>query len=282
MDSLRKALHIAGNNFRKWAANPRMYVILLLLLGYINMMLAPIRQFCRQSGHRAAPWVFPFLMAEPYSLLMVLLGLILLFCDAPFMDHQQPYMITRAGRKVWAAGQLLYIILASAVYFLTACLLTLLALLPCLSFESGWGKVLNTFAQGGAARYGVPLPFDPTIVRNFTPAGAMLTQLFLCWLLGAVLGMAMFLLNLTVSHSAGAIAAGAVAVFPIFVRKSDWGLHYFSPASWASLSVVDFIGATRFPDFSYVLAGFALLLIVLAALCLLAIARRDIEVLDSI
>lgn len=282
MDSLYKALHLAGSKFKKWAMNPRIYVILLLLVGYINMMMGPIGGFCHSSGYRVAPWLFPFLMAEPYSLLMILLGLILLFCDAPFIEAEQPYILMRTGRKIWTAGQMAYIALASAVYFLTVCLLTMLVLLPYLSFESGWGKLLNTFAQGDAYRFGVVVPFDFTIVRNFTPAGAMLIELLLCWLLGVLLGMLMFLLNLKISRSAGAVAAGVIAVFPIFVRKSDWNLHYVSPASWASLSVVDFAGATRFPDFHYVLAGFLLLIILLAGLGMLAMQEQDIDVLKSV
>ncbi len=85
MDKIRRAFFIAGGNFKKWAVNPRMYVVFLLAAGYTAMMLRCISDFCESSGYKITPWVFPFFIAHPYSLLMIFLGLILLFCDAPFM-----------------------------------------------------------------------------------------------------------------------------------------------------------------------------------------------------
>ena len=107
MANLRKVLFVSLCHFRRWPTNPRMYLLLILLAGYINMMLYPVRDFCAQYNVAISPWVFPYLMAEPYSLLMVMLGIVLLFCDAPFLDEEQPYVILRAGRLCWCAAQIL-------------------------------------------------------------------------------------------------------------------------------------------------------------------------------
>ncbi len=282
MDKIRKVIFLAGNNFRKWSANPRIYMILLLLIGYLNMMLSPIRDFCQTVEYPIAPWVFPFLMTQPYSLLMLLLGLILMFCDAPFIESEQPYIITRTGRMLWTGGQIVYIVLASALYFLSVIFLTVMLLLPCISLESGWGKVINTFSQGNAARYGVVIPFDYTIVKTLSPMQAMLMEFFICWLLGIVLGILMFCINLRVSRSAGAIFAAGIAILPLFVRKTDWGLHYVSPASWVSLSVLDIAGATSFPSVPYAITGFLFLTAILTVLAMLSMRHRDIDVLKSV
>lgn len=154
-------------------------------------------------------------IAQPYSLLMILLGLILLFCDAPFMESEQPYIIMRSGREIWTAGQILYIVLSSAIFFAIVELLTILLLLPNLSYENDWGKVINSFAQNGASRYGVVFSFDYTIVSSFNPLQAMVIELLLCWLMGMFIGLLMFVLNLAISRSAGVIAAAAFAVFPL-------------------------------------------------------------------
>ena len=134
MDKIREALFVSSNNFKKWAVNPRIYIVLLLLIGYITMMLNCVNDFCSKSGYKITPWVFPFFIAQPYSLLMILLGLILLFCDAPFMESEQPYIIMRSGREIWTAGQILYIVLSSAIFFAIVELLTILLLLPNLSY----------------------------------------------------------------------------------------------------------------------------------------------------
>lgn len=282
MDKIRKTFLLAGNNFRKWSINPRIYMILLLLIGYLNMMLSPVRDFCKTVEHPITPWVFPFLMAQPYSLLMILLGFILLLCDAPFIESEQPYIITRSGRILWTGGQIVYIVLTSALYFLTVVFLTIILLSPYTSLEGGWGKVINTFSQGNAARYGVVIPFDYTIVKTLSPAQAMLMEFFVCWLLGIVLGILMFCINLVISRSAGAIIAAGIAILPLFVRKTNWRLHYVSPASWVSLSVLDIGEMTSFPSVSYAISGFLLLTAILTMLAILSMRHRDIDVLKSV
>ncbi len=282
MDKIRRAFFIAGGNFKKWAVNPRMYVVFLLAAGYTAMMLRCISDFCKSSGYKITPWVFPFFIAQPYSLLMILLGLILLFCDAPFMESEQPYIILRVGRKTWTAGQIIYIAAASAIYFLVVAILTILVLLPHLSLESSWGRVINSFSQNGASRYGVVIPFDYAITSTFTPIQAMLLEYLLCWLAGVFLGLLLFVLNLAISRSAGVIATAAFAVFPLFVRRSDYWLHYISPCSWTSLSVVNFSGASSFPSPFYVFSGFFLLIASLVITALLLMGQRDIDVLKSV
>ena len=57
-------------------------------------------------------------------------GLILLLCDAPFIESDHPALLLRSGRRTWTAGQVLYIAGTSAVYFAVVYLLTVLVLLP--------------------------------------------------------------------------------------------------------------------------------------------------------
>ena len=90
MAELRKAALLAAHNFQKWPVNPRVYVVFLLELAYVHWMVSPVGDFCAQGGYTVGPWVFPFLLAEPYSRLMVMLGLILLLCDAPFTKQTAP------------------------------------------------------------------------------------------------------------------------------------------------------------------------------------------------
>lgn len=283
MAELRKAALLAAHNFQKWPVNPRVYVVFLLELAYVHWMVSPVGDFCAQGGYTVGPWVFPFLLAEPYSRLMVMLGLILLLCDAPFIESDHPALLLRSGRRTWTAGQVLYIAGTSALYFAVVYLLTVLVLLPHVGFEPGWGKVIRTFCQTRmAGQHGIVLPFDHQISNALGPVEANLLELLLCWLLGTLLGLVLFVLNLTVNRSAGAICAAALAIFPLFVERAGWWMHYISPVSWASLSVVDLTGTTAFPSLGYALAVLAGGNALLALLAFLAMGRRDIDVLKSV
>ena len=124
--------------------------------------------------------------------------------------------------------------------------------------------------------------FDYTIVSSFNPLQAMVIELLLCWLMGMFIGLLMFVLNLAISRSAGVIAAAAFAVFPLFIKRNNFQLHYFSPASWTSLSVIDFTGTTSFPSPLYVFLGYTLLIAFLITLAMLFMRQRDIDILKAI
>ena len=75
--------------------------------------------------------------------------------------------------------------------------------------------MIHTFCQTRmAGQHGIVLPFDHQISNALGPVEANLLELLLCWLLGALLGLVLFVLNLTVNRSAGAICAAALAIFP--------------------------------------------------------------------
>ena len=283
MANLRKVLFVSLCHFRRWPTNPRMYLLLILLAGYINMMLYPVRDFCAQYNVAISPWVFPYLMAEPYSLLMVMLGIVLLFCDAPFLDEEQPYVILRAGRLCWCAAQILYMDMATIVYFLVVFLLTVVLLLPCVQFSADWGVAINTLAQTDLGfQAGVALPFPSEIMLRLSPLQAIGAELGMASWIGVFLGLVMFTLNALFNRGVGAIAATAFAVFPLFIRQTDWGLHYFSPVSWASLVVLDFSGNTTMPSVYYAAGVLAVACATLILLDVWIVKKQNIEVIKSI
>ncbi len=61
-----------------------------------------------------------------------------MFCNAPFMDDQQMFVLVRTGRLRWFAGQLAYIVAANLVYFLWTALTTVLVLIPQVGFSTDW------------------------------------------------------------------------------------------------------------------------------------------------
>lgn len=283
MVRVRKIFILGFHNFRKWPVNPRVYIVFLLVLAYVQRMISPIGTFCDHFGYKVGPWLFPFLMEEPYSVLMLMLCLILLFCDAPFIESEQPYLILRSGRTTWAMGQVLYMMFGSFLYFFVIYVLTVILIFPYIGLEDGWGKVINTFCQTGVQfQHGIVLPFSYTISNSLGPVQALLLDFILCWLIGFFLGLILFCVNMLVNRNIGSICASFLAIFPLFIRGSDWGLHYISPVSWLSLSVVDLSGTTTFPSLTYAVAVLCGGCILLVFLLVFATARRDIEILKSV
>lgn len=286
MDSVRKSFAACFQNFRKWSSNPRLIVILLLLITFINIAEQGIRLFAQSAHIAVSACVFPFIMADWYQLFIIMLGLVMLFCDAPFLDDQQPYVVIRTGKHCWLAGQILYIFFGSAVYFLVVWLLSTMLLLPNVAVSSQWGKIIRTLAETNAGdQFNIGLTFQKHIVQQLSPIQAVGLSFLMSWLAGSFLGLLMFVINMHTSRAVGALAASGVVLFEIMALNGGYNLYtlrFFSPVSWASLDILDFTGTAQNPSFTYAVAVLAGLIVVLIVLAVLSMRKKTIEVLPQI
>lgn len=266
MDNMVKVCRIAGYSLKKTFTSSKLYIVLILSFMYIHFMLNPIKIFSTNVQIGVTPYLFPFLLTSGYSVKIFLLLVVLLFCDAPFMDEAQLYLLVRAGRRRWCAGQILYIIILSGAYTLLLILFAAIILIPEISVESGWGKVINTFAQTGiAASHGIPVSFDYSIILKYCPNAAMILEGFLCWFLFTLFGNIIFTVNMGISKFAGNIVAVSLIFFQVIAEEISPSLTYFSPASWLSLSFLDINNRNHYPGVNYALTAMAMLNIVLIA-----------------
>ena len=136
---------IALHNFKKWAVNPRLYILLLMEVLYLHSRLSPVGELCARTGYKVTPYLLPFLLDEGSAVMMLFLGVVLLFCDAPFIEDEQPYIMLRSGGGIWFIGQMLYIVVASVLYLIVLYFTKFLVLLPHIEWSAEWGKLLSTF-----------------------------------------------------------------------------------------------------------------------------------------
>lgn len=283
MDKGRIMFYVSQNNFRKWLINPRIYIVIIMLALYIQSIVAPIAMFCSTFGYKVSPFVFPYLMTERNVILIVMLLLVLLLCDAPFIESEQPYIITRSGRKIWVMGQVAYIFLASIIFVALIAVFSVAFLFPYIEINAEWGKVLGTFAQTSvAAQNGITLPFNTSLYLSYTPVSASLMTFALCSLVSFFLGMVIFFFNLNISLSAGAIVATTLILWQVVVTRTSTVFTNFSPVSWVSLSNIDTNGATLFPTLSYVMMVLVTMIALLVIGSVYSIRKRDIDVLKPV
>lgn len=218
-------------NFFKWRHNPRYWLIMGFLLLLLSDVMRAFREVSLQSKMSLSPWLLPFFVRDHYILFYTSLCLILLFCDAPFLDNLQLYNILRTGRNRWILGQFLYILCCSAAFFLCIEIVMILLCLNCISFTTDWGPCLNMLA------YDNPFwgAFCSEIILNSHAWIVMLKTLFICWLVGSFIGVLLLFLNLTVGRNVGAIITAMIAAIDFYIYAGGFqtpALFWISPVSW--------------------------------------------------
>ncbi len=284
MRNINKSFQICLYNIRKWFANPRIYILALLLVIFVINYVGPISRFSKSVGYRVSPWIFPYISDYYFTQMLMMLGLIFLFCDAPFMDEGQTYFIIRSGRFTWGLGQVFYIMIGTACYFLFIIILSTLVIAPNMFFSLGWGKVMGTLAQTNAGLlYKIPLPISHQIQLLYSPIQAFLTSFFLEWCAGTMLGLIVFVVNINFSRAMGVIVASAVAMLDTVIFNAlPFFMNHFSPVSMARLSILDPSGLSLRPTNVYSYIFFIIGIIILTAISLFSALKRDVIVLPTI
>ena len=94
------------NNFRKWKSSYRVFIVFLSVLVFTFIREDYLRQYAQDVGLAVTPYFFAFQMDDGITRMLFYFGVVLLFCNAPFMDDQQMFVLVRTGRLRWFAGQL--------------------------------------------------------------------------------------------------------------------------------------------------------------------------------
>jgi len=272
--SFKKSMAVAGVGLRKLPRNPRFYLLFGMMVLFVYDAVTPIREFSMQVGYRVTPWVFSALMSSNFFRFVFPLGLVLLFCDAPFMDAGQPLLMVRAGKKNWCAGQLIYIAICTGVYFLAIFIIQCLVLMPYLTFQSSWGRVITTISATTGMSGG--LFFSRTLIEPFTGVTTTLLYFTALWLAGTMLGAVMFALNLRFKRAIGAMVATAIILMQGFVMFIEQA---------AKISPFSFIQPRFYTGGGYISIIYAVLfalLIILTVLSMRTVLTKDINTLPEI
>lgn len=277
---VKKAFRIAMYSVRQRMTDPRVACLFALMITYLWNDLAAIGQLTKATGIRTNPLLFPFFSSDPVKQLILLAGIIFLFADAPFINKAQPYIFIRSKRLPWLLGQILYILMASALYFLILMSASILFLLPNATFATnGWGKIVNTLAQTNAAAQ-IQLQFGVSekITTYYTPFQAFGLCFLLNWGCASFLGLTMFLLNLRTNRRLGLVAGAIILFYDLLTINALPWLTRFSPVTLSRLTMLDPLGVSRYPHISYPFIVYGVSIVALSIGLVLSFRTTPIEI----
>lgn len=285
MDNFHNMLLCMNNNFKKWKNSPRIYVILIILVIFHFYGFDGYRKISEFLEVPISPWVFPFFLLHP--LMMFTFGAIpmLLYGEAPFTDHQSPFIVIRAGRQNWIIGQILYIILSSFIYTAISILISILSLVPQVRFDSEWGQVIYTMGQNAdvANLAGVNIMMPGTqLINKFTSTEAMMYSFLLYWLATTFLGLIILSFNVCIKKGTGMIVAGVftcMCYFSAIFGNIGFGkiIMYFSPVSWGNIYNISKYDGDGLPSFTYALTILISSILIMSMISVIAFCKKDLD-----
>lgn len=96
---------IALHNFKKWAVNPRLYILLLMEILYLHSRLSPVGELCTRTGYKVTPYLLPFLLDEGSAVMMLFLGVVLLFAMRRLLRTSSRILCCGAGGGYGSSGK---------------------------------------------------------------------------------------------------------------------------------------------------------------------------------
>lgn len=285
MKCVRSVLCICIQNIRKWTYDYRVWIIAALLFFVCFDNSASLGELTRFYGVRSTLWYFPFAYMSFHIKIIVTFPLVLLMCSAPFADANNLFIITRAGRTKWICGQLIYITLASAIYYLFIFACSVVTAMPYAEFSNEWGGLLPTIAYNNQITSNIVrnnfIVVSGRVLRCFTPLSACWFTFLLSWLNGTVLGFIICACNVALHRKyIGCGIAGFLIVLSGFFEQEGMGWYRyirFSPVSWTTLDKVDVGGMTEYPSFYYCIAVYIALIVILSAFIIVHIRKSSLE-----
>lgn len=198
-NKIRVAWFISQLSLKKLMRNPKISVMIFLLGFHMWDAFLTVRYKSAELGLSVSPWSIPFIFNTDLTLAMLLMMVVVWFCDAPFMDEHQPYTIARSGRTVWFYGQVVYIIKGTFICLLLIVFFSILPIIDRFALSDQWGRVYTELAsQDFIMESGSILNFNvsPEIIGRYSPVIATLLSTSLFWLNSIFLCLLMFALNL--------------------------------------------------------------------------------------
>lgn len=283
-----KSIRICVQNLRKWLGNSRIYIAFVIVFLFTLIYTKGLWLVADNVGEKLSIYIFPFLTTYRYMKIIYLFPLLLLFCDAPFVDANQQFVMIRSSRLSWGIGQMLYIISGSFFYALFMLLSSIVVNIGHIQMGTSWGKSLILAGTTNICSV-LGIQYDTVqissiIVKYYTPAQAMLWSFLFLWMICIILGLIIYDFNILFqSNIVGLFAAGFLILFTAVVDGIQQ-LIWYSPVSWSSLNNIDVAKTTSLPRIYFVLFVYigAILALLVAGAVLSRSRRFTFEIKNNI
>lgn len=236
--SIKKSINIAKSEYVKWICNPKISLILIMLIFVYDMVINKMIGAAEKMGE--ALNVFePFLAICNSSVMLLIIPCVFigLMGDFPRVDGNSMFYLQRAGKQNWLFGQLLFSVMSAVTYVVIVLTASCLSVINGCALENRWSDVTTRYAKTfpNDAESFVANLIDGRLYNNLEPLEATVLTFILAVILLVLINMLLILGFTMGKHGAGIVVTSAIICIGTASVQFETALRWLFPTAHISL-----------------------------------------------
>lgn len=286
MNSMRIVLNYSLMKIKSYFKSQKIVVLAVYVFLIMFSVFKGIRNFAITIGYNISPFSYPHLISTHYMKLLIMVGAVILFLDAPFINDLSINLMTKMKKKYWIISNSFYIFLMSIFYTALYNVFLLVGFIGVQTMIGDWGKLMYTVARNASVsrEFDMKIIFNPIILDRYSPLQGMTHSILLSILEFAIIGMIIMTVSLFFkSNMPGIIAASVYILFEDYLSiLGNLNISKYVPVTYVNLGVFESTN-THF-RISLTTAYFVLISIVIALMIIsmYRLYKMDVEIYKEI
>ena len=169
MEKIRQVLGITIQNMKRQRKNSQ--IILTFVLAFVLCLMLTEKAVSFADNYHTsmqAVETFVWVFGDADSIMISSLLLALLFLDVPLIEEFTPYYLFRMNKKIWIAGQILYVLIVTLIYILFLLAVTCVICSPVSFIGNMWSETGALLGYSGVGEE-IALPASVKVMEMSLP-----------------------------------------------------------------------------------------------------------------
>ena len=239
MDS-NKVFRVAKNEYVKWITNPKMIIVLVMLIFAYDYIIKELTDASAKMGEKLQ--IFEgFIGISNSQLLIMIIPIVFigLMGDFPRVDGNSMFYISRVGKINWLLGQIVFAIMASLTYLAVLLLFSVITVAGRCYVVNTWSEVTTKYYLFAPDDYKSMVANITTgrLYNNLTPVQSLLNIFGLMFLLMLLISLALLVSFILKNKTLGIIVTTGLLCIGNVLAYMENNVRWIFPTSHAVLEI---------------------------------------------
>lgn len=235
-----KIFRVAKNEYVKWICNPKMIILLVMLIFAYDYVIKELTTAAGKMGEKLQAFE-GFIGISNSQLLLMIIPIVFvgLMGDFPRVDGNSMFYISRVGKTNWLMGQMLFALMASGTYLIALIGFSVISFIGKCFVTNTWSEITTKYYIFAPNDYASRVANLTTgrLYNNLTPINATLNILGLMLLLLILISMLLLVSFILKVRTVGIVVTTGILCVGNVLAYMENGIRWIFPTSHAILEI---------------------------------------------